>query len=93
MSVPVSSDSVSALPEGSRNPLRRVWDHWLHLVHSVGVVQTRFLFVVFYFLVVVPLGVGARLTADRLRLRAPEGTCWVPYVEEERSLAAAQRQF
>jgi hypothetical protein len=85
--------AVSSTLPASGNPLRAGWEHWKKLAHAVGVVQTRFLLVVFYFLFVMPLGLVMRLTQDKLQLRRPTGSCWAPHAHEEQSIEAARRQF
>ncbi len=73
--------------------LRGAWTHWQQLARAIGVVQTRILMIVFYFIVVLPTGIFARLSDDKLRLRRPAGTCWVPHPPAEQNLDSAHRQF
>lgn len=75
------------------NPLRFAFEHWKRLAHAVGVVQTRFVMVVFYFIAVLPLGSLMRMSDDKLRIGHPKGTCWVPHRDEKQSLDTARRQF
>ena len=89
---PVSHSSAVPIV-ATMNPLRGAWLHWKRLAHAVGVVQTRFLMVGFYFLVVLPLGLVMRLADDKLRLQRPQGSCWVPHAHEDQSIDTARRQF
>jgi hypothetical protein len=73
--------------------LRRVWNHWKHVAHAVGVVQTRFFMLLIYGFVVVPTGMLMRLSRDPLHLRKPEHGNWTPARQNERDLEAARRQF
>ena len=70
-----------------------VWEHWKQAAHAVGVVQTRLLMIVFFFLVVFPLGLLMRIGSDKLHLKRPSGSSWVPHEHQEPSLESAHRQF
>jgi len=83
-----------ALPTAPSTGLARAtWDHWKRIARAIGVVQTRLLMIAFYLVVVLPLGTVMRLTSDRLRLRAPQGSNWQPHRQEPQSLETARRQF
>ncbi len=72
--------------------LRAAWDHWKKIARAIGVVQTRLLMVVMYFIFVVPLGLVARMRADPLHLRAPKGSNWMPHRHQPPNLESARRQ-
>jgi hypothetical protein len=84
---------VSLTAAGPMSFLRATWDRWKKIAHAVGVVQTRLLLVVFYFIVVFPLGLVIRLTDDRLHLKPRQGGNWTPARDEEQNLSTARRQF
>jgi hypothetical protein len=73
--------------------LRAIWRRWTQLARAIGVVQTRFLLVLFFVVVVVPTGLFVRATGDRLRLKPPKGSNWTPLDEKKQDLDAARRQF
>jgi hypothetical protein len=73
--------------------VRAAWAHWKKIAHAVGVVQTRVLMVIFYFIVVLPVGLVVRLSGDPLHLKAPTGGNWTAHRHEEPSLDSARRQF
>jgi hypothetical protein len=83
----------SVAPAAARGFFHRVWDHWKHVAHAVGVVQTRFFMLLIYAAVVVPTGMLMRLTRDPLHLRPPQDSNWVPAHQHERGVDAARRQF
>ena len=87
----VMAAAPSAKP--GRNYFRRVWDHWTHVAHAVGVVQTRFFMLLIYALVVVPTGALMRLSRDPLHLREPAQGNWTEARQNERTVEAARRQF
>jgi hypothetical protein len=85
--------AAPAAPAAAGGYLRRVWSHWKQVAHAIGVVQTRFIMLLIYAVVVVPTGVFMRLSRDPLHLRAPEHGNWTPAHQHERSVEAARRQF
>jgi hypothetical protein len=73
---------------------RRVWDHWRQSAHAIGVVQTRFLMLLIYAIVVVPTGALMRMSRDPLHLRRPaSGNNWTAVRPPERNVDSARRQF
>ena len=80
-------------PMAGRGYFRRVWDHWKHVGHAVGVVQTRFFMLVIYAVVVVPTGLLMRLSRDPLHLHEPKGGNWTEARQTERTVESARRQF
>jgi uncharacterized membrane protein YbhN (UPF0104 family) len=78
---------------GSMRFVWATWERWKKIAHAVGVVQTRILMVVFYFIVVLPLGLIMRITGDPLHLKEPKGGNWTLVHHEEQTLNTAHRQF
>jgi len=72
---------------------RAAWAHWMKMGHAIGVVQTRILMVLFYFIVVMPMGLVMRLRGDPLRLKPSNEGNWTPHEHQERSLDSTRRQF
>jgi hypothetical protein len=91
-SLPASSSAAASKPQEPGLP-RAVWNRWSQLARAIGVVQTRFLLVVFFLIVVLPTGVFVRATGDRLRLKPPKDSNWVPLEDKKQDLDAARRQF
>lgn len=73
--------------------LRAFWNRWTQMARALGVVQTRFLLVGFFVVIVLPTGIFVRATGDRLRLKPPKGSNWVPLDEKKQDLDAARKQF
>ncbi len=86
---PLASLSAS----GPTGFVRAAWAHWKKIGHAVGVVQTRVLMVIFYFIAVVPIGLIMRLAGDPLHLKPPTGTNWTAHRHQEPSLDNARQQF
>ena len=74
--------------------LRNLWDRWLVLARKIGKFQSRILLTWFYFVIVLPFGLGVRLLADPLHIRRhrPADTAWQPRETRDVELADAQRQ-
>ncbi|HVO27474.1 MAG TPA: hypothetical protein VMW56_28000 [Candidatus Margulisiibacteriota bacterium] len=73
--------------------LRTVWERWKKIARAIGVVQTRILMVVFYFLFVLPIGLLMRMRGDPLHLKEPQGSNWTPHRSQDANLETARRQF
>jgi len=73
--------------------LRFAWHRWKKIARAVGVVQTRILMVIFFFALVLPLGLILRMRGDPLHLKAPENSNWTPHRDQDATLDTARRQF
>ena len=73
--------------------VRAAWAHWKKIAHAVGVVQTRVLMVIFYFIAVLPIGLIMRLAGDPLHLKRPTGSNWTVHRHQEPSMDSARQQF
>jgi hypothetical protein len=90
----ISGTDPSELHEVPKPSLpRAIWNRWTQMARALGVVQTRFLLVGFFLVVVLPTGLFVRATGDRLRLKPPKGSNWVPLDDKKQDLDAARRQF
>ena len=75
-----------------KSVLRWVWRHWSDIARAIGDFQSRLLLTLFYFTVLAPFGVGARVGVDPLRLRRRAGgSAWV--ARGSRADGDATRQF
>jgi len=73
--------------------LRTAWERWKKIARAIGVVQTRILMVVLYFVLVLPLGLVMRMRGDPLHLKDPHGSNWTPHRHQDANLETARRQF
>ncbi len=62
---------VPLLPKYN-NPFRHLWERWKLFAQDMGNYQGRLLMGFFYFIIVTPFGLGARLISDALHLRPPQ---------------------
>jgi hypothetical protein len=89
-----SLDLAEAEAQASKASVwRRALENWKRFAHKLGVVQTRVVMVLFYFLFVLPLGLVLRVVRDPLHFRHPANTNWVPHPQEPQTLESARRQY
>jgi hypothetical protein len=72
---------------------RRALEWWKRVAHKIGVVQTRVVLILFFFIFVLPLGLLLRLLRDPLHFRHPDGTNWTPHPGASLTIESARRQF
>ena len=73
--------------------LRKVWERWKVIAHTIGTVQARLVLGIIYVVVVGPVALARRLVADPLGLRrTPRATYWTPRPPAAPTLDAARRQ-
>ncbi len=70
--------------------LHLAWDRFTIIAGIVGDVQGRVIVTLFYFTLLVPFGIGARLFSDSLRIKA--GPQWLDRPPVENGLEEARRQ-
>ena len=71
--------------------LRHAWKRFGLITSIIGDFQGRLFAIVFYFTVLVPFGVGSRLSSDPLHLKKQDGE-WLERPEVSRNLESARRQ-
>jgi hypothetical protein len=71
--------------------LKRAWQAWKRIAHTVGTFQARVLLTIFYALFVLPFGVLARLFSDPLRVKH-RPTQWLEHPSETYDSQWAKRQ-
>ncbi len=86
---PLASLSAS----GPTGFARTAWEHWKKIGHAVGVVQTRILMVIFYFIAVLPIGLIMRLAGDPLHLKPQKDGNWTAHRHQEPSVDNSRQQF
>lgn len=73
--------------------LRRAWEAWKRLAFWLGDKQATLIYTLLYFLMLGPVAVVRRMTADPLLVRGRHRpTFWRPRVQTSPTLAEARRQ-
>lgn len=74
--------------------LRALWARWQVIAHKIGNFQARVLLSVFYFVVLGPFALVARMFSDPLHLKERPETGWLPRaLADNEPLVLARRQF
>lgn len=77
----------------ARATLPMLWERWKHAGHAIGDFQARVVLTFFYFVIVLPFGLGVRLLSDPLRLRRPAAdSTWVARPTHDTDMEQARRQ-
>lgn len=72
---------------------RKAWKRFQAFGQVLGDFIGRLILTVFYFTVMLPLGIGVRLFSDPLDLRAGEGSAWRDHGPSDRALDEGRRQY
>ena len=88
------SDLAQTLPgQIVGHPFRRLWERWKRFAQDMGNYQGRLLMGFFYFIIVTPFGLGARLSSDALHLRPPQSdSSWQEKEALAHTLEESRRQ-
>jgi hypothetical protein len=74
--------------------LKAVWSRWKVIAHKIGDFQARLLLSLFYFAILGPFALGARIFSDPLRLGLKSPTAWLPRPSaNDDELILARRQY
>jgi hypothetical protein len=71
--------------------LKRAWQAYKRLAHTIGNFQARVLLTLLYVVLVLPFGIAVRLFSDPLRIKQRPME-WLEHPEEAYDLEWAQRQ-
>ena len=87
-------DSRSSARPAAANSLSRAWEGWKAFTTAMGNFQSRVWLALFYFVVITPFGVLARLFSDPLRIRPSDSALvWIERVGANTNLKDGRRQF
>jgi hypothetical protein len=74
--------------------LKALWRIWKATAFRIGLIQSRILLTVLYWVVVAPFALAVRLFSDPLQIRAPDGTTYYrPIGSHARGIDDARRQY
>ena len=73
--------------------LKRAWAAWKRFAFWLGDKQATLIYTLLYFVLIGPIAVVRRITADPLQARARgKASFWLPRVQPPTTLAEARRQ-
>ena len=80
------------MAELARPWYRRLWDGWLVVARAIGNFNARLLLSLFYFLVILPLGLITGAAKDFLGIRRRPPSTWHPKADPQCTLEEGRRQ-
>lgn len=82
------------LPQASGSLPHRIWQSWGNISGRMGNFQSRIILSLFFFILVLPFALIAKLLSDPLRIRYQESQShWLTKLGTETSLERFRRQF
>ncbi len=71
---------------------KQLWQGWVKVAKKIGDFQARLMLTIFYFVLILPMGLIARMFADPLALKRSTAS-WTSRTSAPPSLEEARRQF
>ena len=76
------------------NLLVKLWKKWLKIARIIGNFQAQVLFTIFYFLILFPVGIKIRFSADPLNLKGIEKkSSYNSWVHPEEDLKMSRKPY
>ncbi|MSP41364.1 MAG: hypothetical protein EXR70_22995 [Deltaproteobacteria bacterium] len=72
--------------------LKQLWQGWVKVAKKIGDFQARLMLTIFYFVLILPMGLIARWFADPLALKK-SAAAWTSRTNAPSTLEDARRQF
>lgn len=79
--------------EDIKRILSTIWNAWKKVGRFIGDMIGRVFLMVFYFTIVLPFGLGARLFGDLLDMKKGKGSAWLERTSPEPTIEASYKQF
>ncbi len=77
--------------------MRRLWKRftawWMPIAEAIGNFMNRVILSIFYFVIVLPFGLGVRLFSDPLRIKKKPTSGWTNSAMRSDGLDDARKQF
>jgi hypothetical protein len=73
--------------------LRLVWSQWLRIARRIGVFESRLLLTLFYFTLLLPLGLLFSLLADPFGVKTKKRTAWTTKIIDAETVTTLREQF
>lgn len=81
------------MSEAPRPWYKRLWDGWMKIAKAIGNFNARLILSLFYFVIMLPLGLVVGVTRDSLGIKQRPSSTWVPKANPPQSLEEGRRQF
>lgn len=66
---------------------------WMPIAERIGNFMNRVILSLFYFVIVLPFGLGVRLFSDPLQIKNKRSTVWTDFEARSENLDDARKQF
>jgi len=77
--------------------MKRYWrkfkNWWLPIAEAIGNFMNRVILSAFYFIAVLPFGIGVRIFSDPLSLKCKDRTEWQPLPRQRAGVDDARKQY
>lgn len=72
--------------------LKTSWEYWKKIAHRIGTFQSRLILTLFYFTILLPVGIVFSLFKDALGIKAKRKSTWIAKVKQVETLEEMKEQ-
>jgi len=72
--------------------LKLVWDKWKFIAHKIGLFQSKVILTVFYFTLLLPIGIVFTIFKDVLQIKSKRKSTWMTNIHQTNSLEMMRKQ-
>lgn len=73
--------------------IKTLWNKWKKIAHRIGVFQSRVILSVFYFTILLPVGIVFSFFKDSLNIKRPSSSNWVTKIKQADTLEEMREQY
>ena len=73
--------------------LKKIWSKWKIIAHRIGVFQSRVILTIFYFILLLPVGIIFSLFKDGLNIKSEKKSTWLLKRKQSQTLEEMEEQF
>ena len=72
--------------------IRAVWSRWKAIAEKIGLFQSRLILTLFYFVLLLPIGLIFSLFKDELKIKRSTKSNWIPKTKQCETLESVRKQ-
>jgi hypothetical protein len=72
--------------------IRAVWSRWKAIAEKIGLFQSRLILTLFYFVLLLPIGLIFSLFKDELKIKEKRKSAWIEKIGQCETLEAMRKQ-
>jgi len=69
-----------------------LWQYWKKIAHRIGIFQSKLVLTLFYFTLLLPVGIVFSLFKDVLGIKTEKQSAWITKVKQAETLAEMKKQ-